>query len=150
MNKIIIAILITSLFLTEGCTVIGYSLGKGIQTKEELEIEKIKSIEVNDWLSISLKNSEVIKGQLISCVNDTLWVVFKETTNANVPISNKQFLYISHNKILFKISLDQINDIKIIKSDLRAVGMLLGIVVDLFMLLVILAARTVESIPQSQ
>ncbi len=66
MNKIII-VLIISLFFIEGCTVIGYSVGKGIHTKQSLEMEKIDSIEVNDWLSISLNNSEVINGQLISC-----------------------------------------------------------------------------------
>lgn len=130
-----------------GCTVIGHSIRKGIQTKEELEIEKIKSIEVNDWLSISLNNNEVINGQLISCINDTLWVVFKESANANVPISNSQFLYISHNKILFKIPLDQINDIKNIKSDFRVVGMLLGIIVDLFSFMIILILPNPPSLP---
>jgi len=138
MNKFLIVIVIVSLFFIEGCTVIGYSIGKGIQTKEELEIEEIQSIEINSWLSISLKNSEVIKGQLISCINDTLSITFEASANLNAPISNSQFLIISHDIASYKIPVDQVKDIKIHKTDFRGVGTLLGIVVDLFSLLIIL------------
>jgi len=134
MNKILIVILIVSLFFVEGCTVIGHSIGKGIHTKDSLEIEKIETIPKENWLTISMKNNEVIKGQFISCVNDTLSVTFQPDTNLNAPISNDQFLLISANKGIYKIPLDQIKDIKIRKADFRVVGTLLGIVVDLFSL----------------
>jgi len=131
MNKILIVIVIVSLFFIEGCTVIGYSIGKGIQTKEELEIEEIQSIEINSWLSISLKNSEVIKGQLISCINDTLLVTFQTNKNLNATISNNQFLSISKDKAFYKIPIDQITDIKIRKADKRVVGALVGLIIDI-------------------
>ena len=122
MKKVLIIILIVSLFFIEGCTVIGYSIGKGIQIKSSLEIEEIKSTKENSWLTISMKNDEIIEGQFISCKNDTLSVTFKTTTNLNAPISNNQFLSISHNKAVYKIPLDQIKDIKIRKADFRVAG----------------------------
>ena len=131
MNKILIVILIVSLFFIEGCTIIGYSLGKGIKIKNSLEMEKIESIEVDSWLTISMKNDEVIKGQFISCTNDTLFVTFQADRNLNAPISNSQFLSISNDKGLYIIPLDQIKDIKIHKADKRGIGALIGFVIDL-------------------
>ena len=87
MHKILIVILIVSLFFIEGCTAIGYTIGKGIQIKGSLKIEEIESTKENSWLSISLKNNEVIEGQFISCTNDTLSITFQATTNLNAPIS---------------------------------------------------------------
>ena len=147
MNKILIIILIISLFFIEGCTVIGHNLGKGIQTKQSLEKEKIETIEEKSRLTITLKNNEVIKGQFISCVDETISVTFNTNTYLNTPISNNQFLSISNNKSFYKIPLDQINDIKIIKSDFRVAGMLLGIVVDLFAFLMILMILNPPSTP---
>lgn len=137
MYKILVVTLIISLFFIEGCTVIGYSIGKGIQIKNSLEIENIESIEENLWLTISMKNNEIIKGQFISCINDTLFVTYQSPTNFT-PISNNQFLSISSNRILYKIPVDQIKDIQIRKVDFRVVGTILGIVVDFFSLLIIL------------
>ena len=137
MNKILIIILIISLFLIEGCTILGYAVGSGIHTKNLLEIEKIESIEENSWLTISLKNNEVIKGQFISCTNDTLFITFQSITNFT-PLSENQFLSISPNKIFYKIPVDQIRDIHIRKADLRAVGAIVGLIID-FSILYILA-----------
>lgn len=147
MNKILIAILIISLFFIEGCTVIGHSIGKGIHIKDSIEIEKIETIEKNSWLTISMKNDEIIEGQFISCENDTLLVTYQSpTTSTSIP--NSQFLSISPYKIIYKIPVDQIKDIQIRKADRRAIGTFVGVVIDVFMLLVILAARHVdESIP---
>ena len=131
MNRIIVTILIVSLFFIEGCTVIGHSIGKGIHTKQSLEMEKIESTEVDSWLTISMKNDEIIKGQFISCVDDTLAVTFNTTTNLNAPISNNQFLSILHNKAFYKIPIDQIKDIQIRKADKRGIGALIGFVIDL-------------------
>ena len=139
MKNVIITILIISLFFIEGCTGIGYSIGRGIQIKKSLEIEKIETIEENSWLTITLKNNEVIKGQFISCVDDTLLVTFKTTTNLNAPISYDQFLSISYNKASYKIPVDQITDIKIRKVDFRVLGVIGGAIIDLFMLVIILS-----------
>ena len=147
MNKILIVVLIVSLFFIEGCTIIGYSLGKGIKIKNSLEMEKIESIEVDSWLTISMKNDEVIKGQFISCTNDTLFVTFQADRNLNAPISNSQFLSILQNKVVYKIPLDQIKEIKVSKSDFRVMGTLLGIVVDLFSFMIILILLNPPSVP---
>ena len=138
MNKILIVILIVSLFFIEGCTIIGYSLGKGIKIKNSLEMEKIESIEVDSWLTISMKNDEVIKGQFISCTNDTLFVTFQADRNLNAPISNSQFLSISNDNGLYIIPLDQIRDIQIRKADRRGIGALVGFVIDLISFLLVL------------
>ena len=136
MNKIVIIILIISLFFIEGCSFIGYSIGKEIQMKNSLEIEKIESIPKNQWLTISLKNNEVIEVQFISCANDTLLVTYP-SPKTFTPISNNQFLTISHNKAFYKIPVDQINDIQIRKADKRGVGAFVGVVIVFFMLGVI-------------
>ena len=138
MNKILIVILIISLFFIEGCTVIGFAVGKGIQIKDSLEIEEIESIKEDSWLTISMKNNEVIEGQFISCENDTLSVTFQASTNLNAPISNNQFLSISNDKGLYIIPVDQIRDIQIRKADRRGIGALVGFVIDLISFLLVL------------
>ena len=67
MNKILIVILIISLFFIEGCTIIGLGIGSKTYRKDSFKLEEIESVEENSWLTISLKNNEVIKGQFISC-----------------------------------------------------------------------------------
>jgi len=134
MNKILIVVLIVSLFFIEGCTGLGYTTGKGNNIKKELELEKMESIEENSRLTISMKNDEVIKGQFISCINDTLFVTFQADKNLNSPISNNQFLSISHNKAVYKIPVDQIEGIKVNEADFKIVGILLGIVFVVFIL----------------
>lgn len=130
MNKILIVILIVSLFFIEGCTFIGLGIGSKTYKKDSFKIEKIESVEANSWLTISLKNNEVIECQFISCINDTLFVTYQSSTNFT-PISNSQFLSISSNKIFYKVPIDQIRDIQIRKADFRTMGLIIGIIIDL-------------------
>lgn len=142
MNKIVIIIIIISLFFIEGCSFIGYSIGKEIQMKNSLEIEKIESIPKDQWLTISLKNNEIIKVQFISCANDTLLVTYP-SPKTFTPISNNQFLTISHNKAFYKIPVDQINDIHIGKARFGLGGAILGLVIDIIILVYIIPWKSV-------
>ncbi|MDA3812860.1 MAG: hypothetical protein PF570_01275 [Candidatus Cloacimonetes bacterium] len=139
MNKILIVILIISLFFIEGCTVIGYSIGKGIQRKNSHDMEEIKSTKEKSWLTISMKNEEVIKGQIISCTNDTLFVTFQADRNSNAPISNEQYLAFSQDKIIYKIPVDQIKDIIIEKAHFGGVFAMIGFVFDFIVFLIIIS-----------
>ena len=130
------------MFFIEGCTIIGYSTGKGIKIKKSLELEKIESIPKDNWLTVSLKNNEIIKGKFISCVNDTLLVTFQASANLNAPISNSQFLSIEHDKALYKIPLDQVKEIHICKGDMSVVGAILGLVIDSFTMAIINFGRS--------
>jgi len=125
------------LFFIEGCTIIGYSAGKGIKINKSLEIEKIESITKDNRLTVSLKNNEIIKGRFISCVNDTLLVTFQTNKNLNATISNNQFLSISKDKALYKIPLDPVKEIHICKGDMSVVGAILGLVIDSFTMAII-------------
>ena len=137
MDKILIVILIVSLFFIDGCSTLVYTTGKENNIKEELELEKIDSIPKDNWLTVSLRNNEIIKGKFISCVNDTLSVTFNINKNLNVPISNSQFLSISHDMASYKIPLDQVKDIHARKADYSVVGVISGLVVFFIVITII-------------
>ncbi len=130
MNKILMIFLIISLFFIDGCTVIGLEIGSMIHKEDPIDFHEMEYAEENSWLTISLINNEVIRGQFISCSNDTLYVTYKSPKNFT-PISNNQFLSISSNKIVYKLPIDQISDIQIHKGDNRILGAIVGFIIDL-------------------
>ena len=141
MNKILIVILALLLIFIEGCSTISHTTGNGDNIKE-----KIKTIKENSRLTILLKNNEVLKGKYISCINDTLCVTFEASANLNAPISNSQFLIISHDIASYKIPVDQVKDIHIGKVDYKVVGTISGLTVAIFVIVIILALKTISNL----
>jgi len=142
LNKLLLIIIIISLLICEGCSVIGYSIGKKITQKETIIKEEIEQLKENEMIIVTLKNNEVIEGKFISCINDTLLVSFLQYS-INTPISDQRFLMITKENAFYKFPLNQVIDVKISKANYGSLGMLVGLVVDI---IVIKMIRTVVDV----
>ena len=67
MKKILILLIVISLFLLEGCSLIGFGIGSMIPSIYTVNIEEIESAEKDSWLAITFKDNEV----MITVLNDS-------------------------------------------------------------------------------
>jgi len=72
-------------------------------------------------------------------------LVTYQSPTPSTPIPDSQFLSVSPYKIIYKIPVNQIKDIQIRKADRSDVGTFVGVVIDVFMLLVILGIRSIDA-----
>ena len=137
MKNTLAMILIVSLLFLEGCSIIGYTIGKGTYEEEQIAGNALENVEEDSWLTITFKDNEVIEGKFRSCENDTLLVAF-QTTEFQESNNNYVVYPIADGTIMYKVPFSKIHELKMRTGNRGSTGFIAGLLVDVIIITLII------------